>query len=181
MEIECCVQKHQTVVCLSDCYILFFVILLLHNIFIAEKLSAVDTVLLVGDNFCSISYRKHFLLRQDNEKGFIKDRFEFKPYCNSCYNSATANMLVRLQNTFTRALNENNSMPKFILVILDDDLIQYLNFKEAGASQLLGSWIEWLSQQFTDALHSKRDKLPRKAQQETCIYWVLPPLHHDFS
>ena len=92
-------------------------------------------------------------------------------------------MLVRLLNTFITTENKYKTLPRYIVLILDDDLIMFLDYKGAGVAQLLGHWLNWLVEQFSEAIHIWKDKLPVKSKDdnEPCIYWCLTPLHANFN
>ena len=92
-------------------------------------------------------------------------------------------MLVRLQNTFALAVNSNISLPKYMLVILDEDLIEFLGYREAGMSQMLGRWIHWLIKELEEVISLRKKQLPVRAQKdaEPCTYWSLAPLHCNFT
>ena len=167
----------------------------LHSIVAKEPVSW-DTVWFVGDNFASHTYRKYFLKPFDkNEKKeheeptpgefHIKRLFDYNIYCNSRYSSATENMLIRIQNSFVSMINKNADQPlaKYFLVVLDDDLITFLDFKGPGVTSLLGSWLEWLIKNFREAIMAKKKLLPEKSVQknEPCVYWVLAPMHCNCS
>ena len=128
------------------------------------------------------SYRTHFK-KQDGPHGkkhYIKDNYDFTPFCNSRFASSNTNMLSRLQNSLATGLNKMKEelMPSYVLVVPDDDLITFLDFKKDGAATLLGSWIEWLSNQFRSTLE---EQLPHKCRYNTFIYWVAAPVHSNFS
>ena len=118
-----------------------------------------------------------------NYDDYIKHHFEFQMFCNSRFNSATTNILTRIQNTVASAINNHISLPKYMLLILDDDLITYLDYKGSGVSELLGKWLSWLIQQIEKLVSARLNQLPPKAKQEyePCIYWCLAPLHMNFS
>ena len=144
-----------------------------------------DSIWFVGDNFASTTYRKHFLLREDNEENsFIKTNYEYKMVCNSRFNSPTENMLIRLQNTFAAALNKKEMrMPKYIIVVLDDDLISFLRYSRKGLADIMERWVTWLVHNFEQLLVTKRNKLPKKAVRmgEPCVYWCAAPVHNNFD
>ena len=138
---------------------------------------------IVGDNFTAKSYRAHFKL-VTGRTFYIKENFEFSAFCNSRFNSANLNMLSRLQNTLAMAMNRTKTglLPKYILVILDDDLITYLDFKQEGVATLLGSWIEWLVREFNKVIKARKEQVPMKCKKaDTCFYWVAAPTHSNFS
>ena len=143
----------------------------------------------MGDNFAATTYRKHFLNKSEvyvehaDVEDYIQNNFEFKMYCNSRFNSATGNMLVRIQNTFAAAVNKNVSLPKYNLIVLDDDLITYMDFKGASVTELLGKWIKWLIKEFDLIIQTRKEQLPIKAKKSTepCTYWCLAPTHRNFN
>ena len=169
--------------------------------FIIGEVHGAEQVWFIGDNFAARSLCKYFLLvndcddltdKKENEpctstgnsgKFFLTEHYEVKVFCNSKFSSATTNLLVCLQNTFVAAINKNKLLPKYIILVLDDDLIKYLNFSGPSVSQLLGNWLEWLTKQFTQAVYNRKKVLPTKAKNSTspCIYWCLAPGHSCFS
>ena len=72
-----------------------------------------------------------------------------------------------------------------MLIVLDDDLIQYINEeKNTKLTMMLGTCIEWLVHQFLDLLVAWKEKLPKKARKyddEPCVYWLQVPLHNGFD
>ena len=154
-----------------------------------EKICGWEMLWIVGDNFAATTYRKHFLNKSEvyvehgEVEDYIKNNFEFKMYCNSRFNSPTGNMFVRIQNTFAGAVNKNVSLPKYNLIVLDDDLITYMDFKGAGVTKLLGKWIKWLIKEFDIIIQTRKEQLPIKAKESTepCTYWCLAPTHHNFN
>ena len=131
----------------------------------------------------SKSFRPHFLLRGDNEDSYIKLNYEYKPYCNSRFNSTTKNMLVRLQNTVAQAINKNNKLAKYIIIVLDDDLIMFLDYKGPAVTQLLGDWITWFFNQVMDLIAKRKNMLPKKSKRpmEPCVYFTVAPTHCNFD
>ena len=92
-------------------------------------------------------------------------------------------MFVQLQNTFASAINKSNSLPKYILVVLNDDLITFLKYDKEGAAGMLGNWLMWLSEQLSELIKTRKEKLPVKAKKdhEPCIYWAMAPTHQNFN
>ena len=148
-----------------------------------EKIKGLDQVWILGDNFMATSYRKHFLLREDNADGFLKKSFEVQNYCNSRFNSAMKNMLIQIQNTVAGAINKNVALPRYFLIILDADLIEYLDYKKAGLAVMLGDWITWIQKEIAELIAAHKSQLPCKSarEEQPCIYWVAAPAHQSFS
>ena len=95
----------------------------------------------VGDNFTAKSFKGHFKRNNPTWKHFIKENYEFAAFCNSVYSSANVNMLARKQNAFASALSseKKEKIPNYVVIVLDDDLISFLNFEDEGVVTLLGN------------------------------------------
>ena len=87
-------------------------------------------------------FRVHF--KKATGEFFLKKNFEVEAFCSSRFNDSNQNVISRIQIALAKALNQHFVIPEFIIVVLDDELIQYLKFKDAGASLMYGSWLEWL-------------------------------------
>ena len=159
----------------------------------SDKILGLNKVWFLGDNFTATTYCKYFLHRSptyEKECGvklsnYIKDNYDFDVFCNSRFNSATKNMLTRILNTFTSAVNKSTSasLPQYIIVILDDDIITYLDYKGVSVGELFGLWWAWLIQEVRTIIQKRREQLPKKAQSdhESCVYWCVAPTHANFS
>ena len=132
-------------------------------ILFSDDPKGIDTVWFIGDNFLAGSYRTHY---KKCEKGdyFIKNNFDFKAFCGSKYNDSNSNCLSRLQITFVQAINKHSLLPKFVIVLLDDDLIQYLNFSNQGKACMYGEWLQWLVEAYDVAIKAKLAFLPSKSK-----------------
>ena len=160
-----------------------------------DELTGTDALWFIGDNFVAKTYRKHYkhmkLVEKDEKdenKGstgyYIKDNFEYKAFCNSKFSSNQQNMLARLQNSMAQGVNSTTKtgrLLKYIIILLDDDLISYLNFSQDGVATLLGTWAQWLADQFDELINSRRKQLPSKCKVEPFFYWVTAPTHHYFT
>lgn len=54
-------------------------------------------------------------------------------------------ILRRLQNTLAVALNKFNKLPKYILLIIENNLLKCINFKKLGITELIGVILNWLA------------------------------------
>ena len=151
------------------------------TILLAESMPGLQSIWLVGDTFLAGSYRLNFRLAE--RQFFLKDQYEVTAFCSSRFNDKNANTLSRLQITLVTAVNNSVHLPDFIIVLLDDDLIEYLKFKNKAQVVLYGSMLEWLVKEFHTAVEMKRDYLPDKAKKsETPVfYWVQLPNNKTFD
>ena len=81
------------------------------------------------------------------------------------------------------AINKSKKLPDYVLVTLDDDLIEFLGYKNCDVGSMYGTWCEWLVKQFDSLLTTKWQRLPNKAKNNdgTQVYWIALPLHQGFS
>ena len=116
---------------------------------------------------------------------FIKEKFEYTAHCNSRWSSANENMLIRIRNSVVAGLNQQKTggfLPKYVVIVLDDDLITFLDYKKDGVATLLGSWVEWLVKEIKVAFTKRIDQLPKKSKKSLpFFYWVTAPTHSYFS
>ena len=106
-------------------------------------------------------------------------------HCGSRWSSNNENMLSRLRSSLATGIAQQKSglLPKYIVVVLDDDLITFLDFKEEGVATLLGTWIKWLAKEFTSLIQERKDQVPKKSKGDgqPLFYWMAAPTHTCFS
>ena len=115
-------------------------------------------VWLVGDNFLAENYRKNF--KKATYELYLKNRFEVTPYCSSRFSDRNTNAISRLVNSFVQAMNTKFYLPEYVIIMLDNDLIEYVQYKRFGVAALLGSWIEYLAQFFVETLETRDSNYP---------------------
>ena len=153
-----------------------------------ENTPGEDLFWIIGDNFFARTFRNHYKKytpSTGDDSMFIKANFEYVAFYNSRFSSSQENMLARLQNSLAMEINaakRTGWLPKYILVVLDDDLISYLDFKKEGTATLLGTWVEWLANQYDDLVNQRLKQVPKKAKKVVpFFYWVTAPTHQYFS
>ena len=127
---------------------------------ILDDLKGNAHVWLLGDNFLVETYCKGF--KKSSCDFYLKEHYEVIPYCSSRYSDKNTNALSRIVNSFTEALNLKFYLPDYMVVFLDNDLIDYLQYKRFNLASLLGPWIEFLMQLFAKSLQQRyRDLKPK--------------------
>ena len=137
----------------------------------------------MGDNFVAETYRVHFKKAMRDGSSYIKSNFEYHSACNSKMNSHDVNLLSRLLNTFIEEINKRGKLPKYVLVVLDDNIIQFLDYLGYGISGFYGEWLEWIVNEMSKAIRDRKGQLPKKAVKDSypMIYWVAPPVHKNME
>ena len=118
-------------------------------------MKAIEKIWILGDNFIAETYRKNFKKAGGDEAFFMKKHYDISPFCSSKYNDKNNNVLSRIQHSLAAALNSKAYLPSYILVVLNDNLIEYLQFKRPNVATFYGTWMEFLSETVQEMLKDK--------------------------
>ena len=101
----------------------------------AEDLKGLSKVWLLGDNFLVETYQKNF--KKNNSFDFyLKSCFEVIPFCSSRFSDKNTNVISQLINSFVLAMNSKFYLPDYIIIVLDDNLIDYLQYRKFKVASL---------------------------------------------
>ena len=145
-----------------------------------------EKIWIVCDNFCNHTYDSHYkniTIPKDAEHAMYAFRnFEVREYSNNRYDSLFRNTAGRIRNCLIKAINEHSALPKFIVVVLDDDLTANLHL-DIDPDFQLHTITAWLATEFHKAITSYKDMIPSKAKKsfQPSFLWILPPTHKYFG
>ena len=136
----------------------------------------------MGDNFVATTYRENFK-KVRNYPFFTKKNYEITTFCNSRFSDKDTNILRRLKSAFIEGLNKYWKLPKYIIIILEDDLIEYLGYTNYGISKMYGDMLEYLVQEFDSLIKNRIELLPDKAKKPgyPYIYWMVSSIHKNWE
>ena len=80
----------------------------------------------------------------------------------TCGEKQLRNPMVRVVNCVVEALNKYNVLPRFIIVLLDWDLVRFINYSDKGISKMLGMCVEWLVAELQNAVSIKKEDMRSK-------------------
>ena len=113
--------------------------------YLTEYIPGFDELWVIGDEFAVGSCDDYFkrscntnLKGKNNTGTHCGDFFEIKTFSSSRYDSNIRDMMACLCNKLAHALNSKLRLLKAIVVVLDNDLINYTNFPHFGMSLLYG-------------------------------------------
>ena len=115
---------------------------------------------------------------------FVRQKFNIGFYANKSRESNIRSSIARIKNQFVKAMNEHDKFPKFIIVVLDDDLIQQTKYTDQDTiGSVIKPLIEWLFREVSKLLAIRKDQLPKKAIKLNYpkIFWVEAPQHVFFK
>ena len=148
---------------------------------VVDDLKGISKIWILGDNFIAESFRKNF--KKASADLFMRNNYEVIAHCSSKYSDKNINTLSCIVNSFIHAMNTKFYLPDFLIVFLDSDLIDYLQYKKLNTAQLLGPWIEYLTEFIDESLQNRHQLLPAKVRLSTPtqVYWVEALGHSNFD
>ena len=135
----------------------------------------------INDNFVATTFRNY--LKNAKFTSYMKQEYEVTAFCSSRFSDSNTNLISRLQITFADAVNAKVRLPDYIIVILDDDIIQVQEYKLKDVSTLYGIWLEWLLKQFNELITGRLAQLPSKSKnaEHPFLYFLALPTHTGFD
>ena len=150
--------------------------------FLTDDVSGYDQLWFIGDTFVATSFRQHF--KKEREYSFFcKDHFDISAYCGSRQSEKDQNIVRRIKNSLIAGLNKHWKMPKYIVVVLDSDVIDFVDYKNFGISTMYGDLLESIIKGVVDIIDDRKKKLPAKAVkgEYPFIYWMCLPKHKNLD
>ena len=155
---------------------------LLPLLLIADKPKDIDKLWFIGDDWMAETYKTYFLKKTG--PFYLKNNFEDSGFSNNRFNSVNQNVVSRILNTFITAVNDNNDvLPKFVVFILDCEIVNIIDYDNYGVSTMFGTLLEWLIKNVKDILEKAKAQLPDKAKKVNFpqVYWIGPFHHRSFA
>ena len=139
-----------------------------------------DHLWIVGDNFVARSFRQFFL---ENRNFYTNQEYETSGHCNSRYTCNITNILVRMSTALISAINKHHRLPKYMVIIMDNDLTEFIKFRGNGIAKLIGLYLNSMIKDVEETIRDKKMQLPNKAVRVNypLIYWVAAPTHMLFK
>ena len=146
---------------------------------------AYDSLWIIGDDFTTRSCGEHFISSgaAGIKDGYINENFEVKVYMANQYTANNRGVLSRLRNCLVKGIKDNFLLPKYIVFIIDYNILKDIAFDKYGISVLLGRLTEWLANEVHKIVKLAKDSKPKGAKKENKpqILWIEPPLYKNFS
>ena len=136
---------------------------------------------MLGDNFVARSYRQFFNLVPDKQL-FTKTSFDTYCFCNSRYTCNITNILIRMNMAIMEAIEKRKKLPKYVVIVMDNDIIEFVKTKNDGVAIVYGEYLESITKNMLQIFNDRKAQLPEKTRRENypTIYWVAAPTHCNF-
>ena len=92
------------------------------------------------------------------------------------------NFITRMVNTFVFLINNNMALPKIIVVMMEQDVVRYLENRQIETREAMKRWFSKMINEFRKATSTAKDILPNKSKKHGWphILWLIPILHEGF-
>ena len=147
------------------CYLQVFTLL----VSFVETVQAYDQVWILGDSFIKNTHEQFFLnsLYECNKKDYIMVHYDTEICFRNLFDEGTreeTNVIMCLHNALVETINSIVLLPKAIIVLVDDDILDDLDHYDTGISSALGKILEWITGEFHKIISSHKEKLPSKSR-----------------
>ena len=92
-------------------------------------------------------------------------------------------IISRIHNNYVHIINEQVLLPKAVIVVLEDDVLQAANHYKKGISKVIMPWIDWLVSNLFTLADKYKTQLPTKSRKFKYpqFFWVPAILHDAFG
>ena len=112
---------------------------------------------------------------------YMKEHFNIKEFSATC--TGPGNVLNRLFNSIVNRINENVLLPKFMVMVIDGDIIHDIKSEGFGITRVLSVAIDYLLKSIHRLIFAHKEILSQKSKKFNylTIIWITPPTHRHFS
>ena len=125
---------------------------------------AQQRVWLVGDEFLQSAFNSFEAMKNGNS-GYVPYLFDYynvTPFWKYSIGSIVRSPLARVVNSLIEAINSSKNLPRFIIFILERDVLKKAAFYDYGSSLVIGNSLRWLIHQVTTIVESRKIDLKNK-------------------
>ena len=155
---------------------------------IAGKIAAFEKTWIIGDDFVANTYDQYVKNAIRKEELYMKRMYDLSSLAKKSHESNIRSVLARIKFQLVKALEKEDTLPKNILVLLDDDIIRRVEAKcndeeYESLSGIFKEIIHWLFNQFRKIINVRLEQLPEKCKRIGFpkVYWVEAPQHENFN
>ena len=114
------------------------------------------------------------MLNIPEEESYINRNFQIGNYASNLLASNDPNILSRLRNQLVKGYRINKILPKLIVVILEDDVIQAIGHKHSRAkctaTPKYKKEVNWLLREFHRSIAVMKEYLPIRAKKNRSMW-----------
>ena len=129
----------------------------------------------LNDVFATMQTLKMTVAMEKRNPPYLYDQYNVF-YFFTPRNNQLTNILMRVRNSIAEAFNRRYHMPRYIVIMLDKDVVESLNYFDPGETKLLGQVMDWISKEVQHCMEARCEDLYRTkagaAYPGTKVVWV---------
>ena len=134
----------------------------------------IEKIWVIGDAFCKSTMPQYFLQMPDKDF-YCRTNFEVHTaYCDQY--AYRGNLLGRLRSALTGLINREWTLPRLIVIVLEDDVIEYIKKKNFDSHKQIERFLGYLMNEFRKVISTFKELLPTKAKKFAWphVLWTVP-------
>ena len=154
---------------------------------IPAPVPAIDKIWFIGDEFTSRSFESYFKDRPGSSNPADSDcycasNFDVSSFYANKFTSNNPNMVSRVINQMHKAITDEKLFPKWVVIVLDDDLIRYINEEGKNLTESMEKLINYIMIEHNKYVAAQKDYLLKKSKRPGIpgIIWIEAPNHMSF-
>ena len=120
---------------------------------------------MIGDQFLHETFPTLMQLKTEStatrDQPFMYDYFNISSFMTNPVSMVRSKM-ARVSNALISGLNDAKKLPRIILVIMDADILEQINFINEGKSAIIGSCLDWLVNTLEKLIITKKEEFRQK-------------------
>ena len=138
-------------------------LLLLFNFTV--HVAALEKIWIIGEDFVFRTIEEYYIQRDHKEyNGFVKEHFDVFQHSSSKYACTDKSVISRIRNQLANAIKEETTLPKLVVVVLDDDILRAYDHSQVASNIVWDKIIFWLMWEFKKLTMLQKDFLPARAK-----------------
>ena len=144
------------------------------------RVPGLEQLWIIGDIFCRETI--HNLSMMTEDESYSKQNFDILTLSTERFSTRNTSPLARIINAFISGMERKQILPKIVVIVPEDDIINYLNHNDYGVTELFGKMIDYLDTELQKAAVNFKRSLPRRAKRAGCpqFVWICPSVHHNY-
>ena len=120
---------------------------------------------------------------KNDQSSYIFNNFQVEHYGTDEIQSYDPSKLSRFRNLIYKAFNKFNRLPKYIVIIFEEDLVNATDYNDFGLADIYQQLLEWIIKEYHRSVITIKDRLPNKAARmhQPHIIFIAPSVHRNYK
>ena len=141
---------------------------------------AVEQIWFLGDEFASKT--ASYFDQISETDSLLKQNFKVTFFTSTRFSTYDANAHSRMRNLLITAIRQKAVLPKYIAVVIEDDLPRDVPYKGEKLSEAYSKMVTWLLNEYRRIIRTYKEMMPAKSQGDNrpSFIFILPTTHTNY-